>query len=139
MFLLDTVSVSNRFQPRPDAGVTRWLEQTQDEELFASAVTVGEIHKGLAKAPGTARSREIRRWLDADFIPAMADRILPVTLAVAERWGDICGAALAAGRPVPSVDALIAATAIVHNLTVVTRNVRHFELCGARVLNPWSG
>ena len=138
MFLLDTVSMSNRFKARPDPGLTERFDATLDEELFTSVIVVGELRQGLAKNPTFARSRELRIWLETVFIPSSRRRILPVTLEIAELWGEVCGTALADGRPLPPTDALIAATAVIHELTVVTRNVRDLESCGARVLNPWT-
>lgn len=134
MFLLDTVIVSEARKARPNAGVVRWLSKQPEDQLYLSVVTLGEIERGIEK----------RRKADPEFAAALAewlerltrlyaDRILPVTPGIALRWGR-----LSAQLGHEGADLLIAATALAHGLTVVTRNVGDFEPTGVRLINPFS-
>lgn len=134
MYLLDTVVLSELRKRDRNAGVVAWLRDRRPEELFLSAVTIGEIERGIVrqreKDPGFAEA--LSAWLDRT-IDLYADRILPVDVRVAAHWGRLSGRIGNDGA-----DLLIAATALVHALTVVTRNVRHFEPTGAVVIDPFA-
>lgn len=134
MYLLDTVVISELRKARPDGGVVRWIAARQDAQLFLSVVTVGEIEKGIEKQRKTAPefAAELAVWLD-ELVQLYADRILPITPAIARGWGR-----LAARLGHDGADLLIAATAQVHGLTVVTRNTSDFAPTGVKVLNPFS-
>jgi len=136
MFLLDTNVISEPKRSRPDAGVIGWLGAQLLSDLHISALTVGELRRGIVRLEPGRRRDDLDFWL-ADLILQYAERILPVDLDVAERWASLAEASRAAGRASEMTDELIAATAHVHGLTVVTRNVRHFEHSGCRVLSPW--
>lgn len=136
-YLLDTCVLSELAKPRPDAGVLQWLEDTDEAHLYLSVVTLGELEKGIARLPVSARRSRIERWVRHDLAARFEGRLLDVDRQVAERWGAISGAAEARGTPLPVIDALIAASARVHDLEVVTRNTADLERCGARCLNPW--
>ncbi len=133
MFLLDTVIVSELRKTKPDAGVVRWTSKQQDDQLFLSVVTLGEIERGIEKRrkgdPEFADA--LLAWLE-DMTRLYADRILPVTPGIARRWGR-----LSAQLGHDGGDLLIAATALTHGLTVVTRNTSHFEPTGVDVINPF--
>jgi predicted nucleic acid-binding protein len=133
-FLLDTNVLSELRKPRSDPGVRSWFEAVSEDELFLSVLTVGEIRQGVERLRGKdlSRAAEYDRWLERlrrDF----ADRILPVTAEVAEEWGR-----MNARRVFPVVDGLLAATARVHRLTLVTRNVNDVVDAGVDLLNPFS-
>jgi hypothetical protein len=138
-YLLDTCVLSELAKPRPDAGVLGWLEEADEGRLYLSVVTLGELEKGIARLPASARRRRIERWVRQDLAARFEGRILDVDRAVAERWGSISGAAEARGAPLPVIDAFIAASAQAHGLEVVTRNTADLERCGARCVNPWRG
>ncbi|WP_207461008.1 type II toxin-antitoxin system VapC family toxin [Azospirillum sp. SYSU D00513] len=136
MFLLDTNAISELRRPaRANPGLLAWAMSTAPIDMFISAITLLEIELGAAlvgrrdAAQGTA----LRTWIDSQVILAFRDRILPVDADVAQRY-----ATLHVPDPRPQSDSLIAATALVHRLTVVTRNVRDFEPMGVPLLNPWS-
>jgi hypothetical protein len=134
MFLLDTVIVSELRKKRPDAGVVRWISKQQDDLLYLSVVTLGEIERGIEKRRkvDTEFADELAAWLES-LIRLYADRILPVTPRVARRWGR-----LSAQLGHDGADLLIAASALTHGLTVVTRNAGHFEPTGVSLINPFS-
>lgn len=132
MFLVDTVVLSELRKPNPDSNVTAWFEE-RDDDLYLSVVTVGEVERGIGKQRRNDPrfAARLEEWLDQILI-SYGDRILPVDIGVARRWGRLTDSL---GRS--DADILIAATAIEHGLTVVTRNLRHFEGTGAAVLDPY--
>jgi predicted nucleic acid-binding protein len=105
--------------------------------LYLSAITVGELHKGVNLLPPGKRRTQLEDWFDNDLIPRFSDRILPVTPAIGRLWGSLAAGRQLAGRPLAMADGLIAATALEHHLTVVTRNVKDFAGLGVTLLNPW--
>jgi len=137
-FLLDTCVVSELIKPRPDKRICRWVAGQEEHRLFLSVITLGELQKGVSKlSPGRRRS-EIERWIESDLLHRFKNRILSVDTAVATTWGEMLGKAEGCGRPIPAIDALIAATARVNRCTVVTRNESDIEPSGVEVINPWS-
>lgn len=139
MFLLDTNTVSELRKLRAgkaDPGVTAWAAQVQPSALFVSVITIHELELGvlLKERRDPAQGALLRQWLEQAVLPAFACRILPVDLAVARR-----SAALHNPDPQPFPDGLIAATALVHGLVVVTRNLADFKVSGVPLLNPWQG
>ena len=136
-YLVDTNVPSELTNSRPDVRVVRWLDEANDEELFLSAISLGEIYKGLVLTQSPRRSVELREWVDGVLRPWFEGRILPVTGAIGARWGVMAGESRMRGRHLADADGLIAATAAEHGLVVVTRNVRDFEGLGVDVLNPW--
>jgi hypothetical protein len=134
MWLLDTVVLSELRKRTPDQGVLNWLSQQQDSSLFLSVVSLGEIERGIEKQRlvNAPFATELSQWLET-LQTLYGERILPVTPPIARRWG-----ALSAQLGNDGIDLLIAATAIGHGLAVVTRNTRHFEPTGVRVLNPFA-
>jgi toxin FitB len=136
-FLLDTNVLSELIRPDPAGNVVRWVEETEESILFLSVLTLGEIRKGIAGLPTGSRRGRLESWLEAELRPRFQGRILPISEAIADRWGTVTAVAAAAGRPVPVIDSLLAATALHHNLTLVTRNSLDVTATGVRVLNPW--
>lgn len=135
MILLDTNVVSElRKARRVDPKVAAWAEGLDAASLFISAITVQEIEIGvlLAERRDTAKGRLLRDWLEGRVLPAFQGRILPVDTAVARK-----SAALHAPNPRPFRDGLIAATALVHNMALATRNTSDFQGCGLTIINPW--
>ena len=136
-FLLDTDVPSELTRPRSDPKVERWLEDADDEQLFFSVVSLGEILKGVTILPESRRREELQQWLDDTLRPWFSGRILPVTEPIAERWGILAGRRQLKGKTITVTDGFIAATALHHDLTIVTRNGKDFEDLGVPVLNPW--
>ncbi|MBI5503595.1 MAG: type II toxin-antitoxin system VapC family toxin [Deltaproteobacteria bacterium] len=133
-YLIDTNIISEvRKGDRCDARVSAWYESIHDDELYLSVLVLGEIRRGfeLARARDRAKAVALEAWL-GEVGDAFADRILPVGREVADAWGR-----MAASRPIPTIDGLLAATAKVHRMTLVTRNEADVADLGARVLNPF--
>lgn len=132
-YLLDTCILSELRKPRADPKVVAWMAGLRPDETFISVLTVGEIRRGieLHRAKDVQTAGALERWLRG-LETHYADRILPITAEIADRWGR-----LAPNQPLPVSDGLIAATALVHQHTVVTRNLADFERSGVNLLNPF--
>lgn len=122
---------------RPDPRVAQWLRDADDNTLHLSVISVGEVCKGFTVHPEEHRRVILRKWLDETSRPWFAGRILPVSEEIAERWGILEGQCQLHGLAVSAPDGLIAATALEHNLTIVTRNVKDFAGLGVMMFNPW--
>lgn len=136
-YLLDTNILSEGVKLRPDARVKAWVDATDEQLLHVSVLTLGEIRKGIESLPASSRRATLESWLIQDLVVRLAGRILQVDEEVADRWGRLAGKAKAENRSLPAVDGLLAATALEHNLTLVTRNTRDVLLTGVPVFNPW--
>lgn len=135
-YLLDTCVISELVKATPNGNVISWINNTPNERLFLSVITIGEIRKGLTKLPDSKNKFRLTNWLNT-LLENYEARIYSVDLAVAESWGSIQGKAENKGTPVASVDSLIAAVAQTHNLIVVTRNEKDFAATNITIINPW--
>jgi hypothetical protein len=136
-YLLDTCLVSEFLKPRPSRTVTAWLAAQREEDLHLSVLTLGEIQKGVAQLPESRKKARLQSWLDRDLRDRFRGRIAPIDDKVALTWGRVSGDALARGRPLPVIDSLIAAMAIVLDAAVVTRDEEGIREAGAKTVNPW--
>jgi toxin FitB len=136
-FLLDTNCISEIVRIQPEPRVVKWMKEADEQSLYLCVLTLGEIRKGIAPLPAGKRRSQLENWLDVDLRQRFAGRILPIDEAVAERWGVLVSDMKRNGTPVPTIDAIIAATALHHNLTVVSRNVGDFRYAQVTVFNPW--
>ena len=136
-FLVDTNVISEFVKPQPDARVIRWLDSAGPETLFVSVVTFGEIRLGIEDLPAGKRRAALEEWFEQG-LPAWFDtHLLPVSKAIADRWARLTIHAKKRGASITTADGMIAATAVEHNLVIVTRNVTDFSTCGVRIINPW--
>ena len=135
-YLLDTCVISELVRPTPDENVINWLNQTPNERLFLSVITIGEIRKGITKLPDSKKKNRLTNWLNT-LLENYESRIFPINLTVAESWGIIQAQAEAKGTPLASIDSLIASVALTQNLIIVTRNESNFAASNATILNPW--
>jgi predicted nucleic acid-binding protein len=135
-YLLDTNVVCEPTRRAPNAQVLAWLADRDDIEVAVSVATIAEIRYGIEGLPPGARKRALEAWFEAAFGPVRA-RILPVDFDVADLWGRLRRRVEREGRPMPLSDALIAATAERHRLTLVTRNTRDYAAWGGPVIDPW--
>jgi predicted nucleic acid-binding protein len=137
-FLLDTMVVSEWVKPRPDAGVLAWLSTTDEDCIFLSIVTLAELRYGIARRAAGSRRNRLDNWLRNDLAERFAGRIIPVDRLIADYWGVTVARTEAAGRSTSTMDAFIAATALAHDMTLVTRNTSHFQASLTQMINPWA-
>jgi toxin FitB len=137
-FLLDTNVVSEWLKPRPNTGVVLWLRTVDEDETFLSVVTITELRYGIERMTTGARRSRIDDWLQQELLSRFEDRILPVDLAIADECGRLVARSEARGRPIEPRDAFIAATSEVYGMTLVTRNVSHFQPALKNLFAPWT-
>lgn len=133
-YLLDTNVISELVRSKPDKAVLAWFKNIPAEALHVSVLTLGEIRKGIERLPDSARREKLRLWLEHELAGWFGPRVLPVDIPVADRWGRLLAQM---GRPVPSIDSLLAATALHYELRLVTRNQKDFGYPGLEIVNPW--
>ena len=136
-FLLDTNIPSELMRPRPEPRVKNWVAAQDIGTLFLSVVSIGELETGFATMRDADRRARLEASLERYLALLFQGSILPVTRAIAARWGKLDGIRQMAGRPLSAPDGMIAATALEHDFTVVTRNVKDFADLGVVLLNPW--
>jgi predicted nucleic acid-binding protein len=133
-YLLDTNVVSETIRRQQNKLIIRWLEQIPADALFLSVLTLGELRKGIERLADKKRREKLRLWLEHELTAWFEGRVIPIDLAVAERWGRLLAEV---NRSVPTIDSLLAATALHYELRLVTRNAKDFDYPGLEVINPW--
>jgi predicted nucleic acid-binding protein len=136
-YLLDTNVLCEPTRPKPDQAVLAWLARADEDRLHLSAVTLAEVQRGVSRLPVGVRRERIQHWLEDDILERFGDRIFPVDSSIAAQWGHLMADAESKGRPMNSLDGFIAATALVREMTLVTRNVADFGSSVPQILNPW--
>jgi predicted nucleic acid-binding protein len=136
-FLLDTNCVSELVRNQPEPRVMDWMRAADESLLYLSVLTLGEIRKGVALLPQSKRRTYLESWLELDLQVRFSGRLLAIDDAVADRWGLLAAEAQLRGRPLSAIDGLLAATAIHHNLTIVSPNTSDFAGTQVPILNPW--
>ncbi|CAN7635660.1 type II toxin-antitoxin system VapC family toxin [Rhizobium sp. LjRoot258] len=135
--LLDTNVLSEVTKPRPEARVLQWLDGLDEDRAFISVVSIAEIRRGVALMNNGRKRDALAEWLSRDLPQRFERRVIPVDEPVALAWGDVMGLAKRSGRGLASMDGLIAATALAHDLTLATRNTKDFEGLGIEIIDPW--
>lgn len=135
-YLIDTNVLSELRRKQPDPNVVAWMQVRPRPSLFLSVLTLGEIRRGLERVEDAKRRQALLDWLEVELRHYFVGRLLDIDAATADRWGRLMAQA---GRPLPAIDGLLAATALQHDLTLVTRNSKDFADVGVRVINPWEG
>ena len=134
-YLIDTNVISELVNARPNSNVIAWFEQIPIGAIFISVLTLGEIRKGVEKIKDNKCKTKLLIWLEHDLINMFDRRILPISIDVADRWGRL---QCQVKRTLPAIDSLIAATALHHDMALLTRNIDDFSDCpGLEVINPW--
>ena len=136
-YLLDTNVISESVAKLPDARVAVWLRSMDPNICNLSAVTIGEIAKGILKLPVSWRRDQLQHWLDHEVLDEFRDNILVVDVETMIEWGELTSRLEKRGRNLPFMDSILAAQAIHFHCTLVTRNERDFEGCGIEIYNPW--
>jgi len=134
-YLVDTNVISELRRREPNTSVLRWINARPPTSLYLSVLTLGELRKGVEGLSESTKKRRLLDWLEIDLPAYFSGRILPVDIDVSDRWGILLAKV---GRPIPAVDSLLAATALHHGLTMVTRNLKDFALPELLVLDPWA-
>jgi len=134
-YLVDTNALSELRRRKPDPNVVTWFSSRPATTLYISVLTLGEVRKGIEGIVDGERRLRLVDWLETALPAFFVGRILSVDAAVADRWGRLPAAAR---RPLPAIDSLLAATAIAHDLVLVTRNAREFAGLPVQVIDPWS-
>lgn len=134
MYLLDTNAISEIIKPSPNKEFIQWLYSIPKSKLCLSVITIGEIRKGIEKLEDSLRKQKIISWLEIDLIKEFNNRIIDIDKNIADKWGYLC-----AITNIPAIDGLIGATALVHDLKLVTRNIKDFlPIIGLEIINPWN-
>jgi predicted nucleic acid-binding protein len=136
-YLLDTNCLSELVRLKPEPRVTAWIEAVDETLLYLSVLTFGELRKGLAALPQSKRRTNLETWLEVELRARFSGRILPIDIAVADRWGLLAAQTKAKGKPLSIIDGLLAATSLHYNLTLVTRNTKDVIATGVATLDPW--
>jgi predicted nucleic acid-binding protein len=135
-YILDTCLLSELVKPSPEPAVLSWMQERIESDLYISAMTLAELHRGVAKLPSSRRRNELSTWL-GQLETGFEDRVLPFTQETAGAWAQMCATAESKGKPMAAFDSIIAATALEHGLALVTRNTRDFEHAPVVLINPW--
>ncbi len=136
-YLLDTCVISEVIRPKPNRKVIAWLKKQDEENLYLSVLTFGEIEKVIEKSVDEKRKKKLRLWVEADLKKRFDGRVFQIDINIASKWGEIQGKSEIVGKPLPSIDALIAVTGLVNNCVVVTRNISDMEQGLVELYNPW--
>jgi len=136
-YLLDTCVISELAKRSPNKKVISWATRNNEADFYLSTLTFGELHKGISKLPSSKRKTSLHLWVDEDLKERFKNRIIDINLKVAQVWGKIQGKSETKGRPMPAIDGLIAATGLVYDLVVVTRNISDMTESEVSLLNPW--
>jgi hypothetical protein len=133
MYLLDTNIISEGTKKNPHANVSRWLGDIDYRDTYLSVLTLGEIRKGIEKTQDQAKKQKIIQWLEGDLLKQFQGRIIAIDSQIADKWGY-----LQSVRTISAIDGMIAASALVHNYKLVTRNTKDFkDILGLELVNPW--
>jgi toxin FitB len=136
-YLIDTCCISELVKKKPNPNVVKWFADQDELSMYLSVISFGELRKGIEKFPDSKKKKELNRWVKEDLNQRFKNRVLNITLVEVNKWGEILAAEEKDGRQLPAIDSLIAATAHVYDLSVVTRNTKDMEGSGVEVINPW--
>ena len=136
-YLLDTCVISEVLNKQPNPKALEFVDNLDPEEVYLSAITIGELYKGIARLPASRRKNELQAWFEDELLVRYEGKILPLDADVLMTWGGLVAKLEADGCVMPAMDSLIAAIVLTHDMTLVTRNVSDFENSGVKIANPW--
>ena len=136
-YLLDTCVISEVIKSKPNKKVIKWLKDQEETNLYLSVLTFGEIEKGIEKSANEERKAKLKLWVEEDLKQRFENRILPIDLKTASKWGEVQGKSEIIGKALPAIDGLIAVTGVINNCVVVTRNTSDMQQSSAELFNPW--
>jgi tRNA(fMet)-specific endonuclease VapC len=136
-YLLDTCVVSELVAKQPNSKVVEFVDSLDSDDVYLSVITIGEITKGIEKLPRSKRKQELQNWLKEDLLIRFDGRLVSLDTDVLMEWGVLTARLESSGETMPAIDSLIAATALSHPFTLVTRNVDDFNGTGLEIVNPW--
>lgn len=137
MFLLDTCVISELIREKPMPSVTKWIRQQNESSLYVSVLTIGELKKGISKLDDSKKKKVLETWFEEKFMERFSNRTISINPEVSLIWGALVSESERKGKSLPTVDSLIAASALFTGATIVTRNVKDFELPTVKLINPW--
>jgi predicted nucleic acid-binding protein len=136
-YLLDTCVISELVARQPNPNVLAWIDSVDADGIYISVITIGEIIKGIEKLPNSKRRQELSDWLENELLIRFQNNLIELDVNILIHWGRLNARLEISGQKVPAIDSLIAATALEHDLILVTRNETDFEGTGVKLLNPW--
>ena len=136
-YLLDTCVISEALTKQPNPKVLEFVDNLDPEEVYLSAITIGELYKGIARLPASRRKNDLQAWFEDELLVRYEGKILSLDADVLMTWGGLVAKLEADGCVMPAMDSLIAAIVLTHDMTLVTRNVSDFENSGVKIANPW--
>lgn len=137
-YLLDTCAISEIIRPNPNKSFIQWLDSQNENNMFLSLLTLGELYKGTFKLKNQDRQKSLLTWIEHNLKLRFHGRIISLDESIIFQWGKVNGESEQNGIKLPIMDSLISAIAITNNLIVVTRNEKDFEKCLAKTINPWN-
>jgi len=138
-YLLDTNVISELIAKKPAPEVLNWVENIDQESIFLSVITIGELKKGIEKLPDSRKKKTLVAWLENDLLVRFGGHIISLDLPVLLTWGSMVAELELNGTPLPAINSLLAASALQRGLTLVTRNTKDFDPSGIPLINPWVG
>ncbi len=137
-YLLDTCVIFELVNPEPDPCVVKWIGSQEEENLFLSVLTIGELQKGISILTDGQKKQQLHRWLQNDLHKRFSGRILEIGIGTVHVWGQVLGSCGKRATTLSAIDSLIASQGIFHQMTIVTRNISDMEHSGVALLNPWN-
>ena len=136
-YLLDTCVVSELVAKQPNPRVLEWIDSVDQDGVYLSVITIGELTKGIEKLPNSKRKQELSDWMENELLVRFQDKVIALGVDILVHWGTMVARLEAKGRTLPAMDSLIAASALEKGLTLVTRNEADFDGTGVEIVNPW--
>ncbi len=136
-YILDTCVISELIKNAREQKVVNWIDNIEEDKLYLSVITIGELEKGISKLKSSKRKVTITEWLHEDLLIRFSNRILALDIDILLQWGKLTASLESKGIKMPTIDSLIAATAKKYSFCLVTRNERDFQNCDIQILNPW--